>query len=75
MLKTAGTEYYVQPKVNSDGAWRRLEDLCHRARGGTQNLEKNKEKFEADDDPPLQIIDINEARGDGIMRISDEKAE
>jgi hypothetical protein len=42
---------------------------------GTQNLEKNKENFEAEDHPQFQIIDINEARKDGIMPISYEKPE
>ena len=42
---------------------------------GTQNLEKHKEKFEAEDEPQYQIIDVNEARKDGIMPISYEKAE
>jgi hypothetical protein len=42
---------------------------------GTQNLEKHKEKFEAEDEPQYQIIDINEARKDGIMPISYERPE
>lgn len=42
---------------------------------GTQNLEKHKEKFEAEDEPQYQIIDVNEARKDGIMPISYEKAD
>jgi len=40
---------------------------------GTQNLERNKAKFEAEDEPQYQITDINEARKDGIMPISYEK--
>ncbi len=42
---------------------------------GTVRLEKNKEHFEAEDQPQYQIIDINEARTDGIMPISYEKAD
>lgn len=42
---------------------------------GTQNLEKNKAKFEAEDEPQYQIVDVNEARKDGIMPISYEKPE
>ena len=42
---------------------------------GTQNLAKHSAKFEAEDEPQYQIIDINEARKDGIMPISYEKAE
>ena len=42
---------------------------------GTQNLEKNKEKFEAEDEPQYQIVDVNEAREEGIMPISYEKPE
>ena len=42
---------------------------------GSQRLEKNKANFEAEDQPQYQIIDINEARQDGIMPISYEKAE
>ena len=40
---------------------------------GTQNLEKHKEKFEVDDEPQYQVIDVNEARKDGIMPIAYEK--
>ena len=37
---------------------------------GTQNLQKNEAKFEAEDEPQYQITDINEARQDGIMPIA-----
>ena len=40
---------------------------------GTQTLEEHKEKFEAEDEPQYQVIDINEARKDGIMPIAYEK--
>jgi hypothetical protein len=42
---------------------------------GTQNLEKHKEKFEAEDAPQYQVIDVNEARKDGIMPIAYERRE
>ncbi len=42
---------------------------------GSQNLAKNKEKFEAEDEPQYQVTDINQARKDGIMPISYEKAD
>lgn len=37
---------------------------------GTSNLEKNRAKFESDDEPQYQITDINDARADGIMPIA-----
>ena len=40
---------------------------------GTGNLQKFAAKFESEDDPSYQIIDIDEARKDGIMPISYEK--
>lgn len=36
---------------------------------GTSNLEKNAAKFEMDDEPRYQLIDIDAARADGIMPI------
>jgi hypothetical protein len=40
---------------------------------GTSNLQGNLAKIEAADDPDYQVIDIDEARSDGIMPISYEK--
>ena len=42
---------------------------------GTLNLEEHQKKFEANDQPQYQITDINQARKDGIMPISYQKAE
>jgi hypothetical protein len=42
---------------------------------GTSNLQSNVAKIEAADDPDYQVIDINEARNDGIMPISYEKGD
>jgi len=42
---------------------------------GTQNLAANEEKFGAKDEPQYQMTDIDEARKDGIMPISYQKAE
>ncbi len=37
---------------------------------GTQNLEKNAKKFEAENEPQYQVTDIDDARHDGIMPIA-----
>ena len=42
---------------------------------GTQNLEQHQKEFEANDQPQYQITDINQARKDGIMPISYQKAD
>ncbi len=42
---------------------------------GTLNLDENQAKFEVQDQPQYQITDIDEARKDGIMPISYQKAE
>ena len=42
---------------------------------GTLNLEEHEKKFEANDQPQYQITDINQARKDGIMPISYQRAE
>jgi hypothetical protein len=39
---------------------------------GTQDLRKNAEKFESEDEPNYQVIEIDEARKAGIMPISAE---
>ena len=55
-------------------AWRGRH-LSLRLAVGTQNLEENQKEFEANDQPQYQITDINQARKDGIMPISYQKAE
>ena len=42
---------------------------------GTLSLDENQAKFEVQDQPQYQITDIDEARKDGIMPISYQKAE
>ena len=62
----------LDKKVAQSTAWKTFATALA---VGTQTLEEKKDKFEADDDPQHQIIDINEARQDGIMPISYEKPE
>ena len=53
-------------------AWKSFERAVN---VGTRELQKHQAKFENEDEPDYVITDIAEARADGIMPISYEKAE
>ena len=62
----------LDKKMAESTAWKTFATA---AAVGTLTLEQNQKKFEAGDNPQYQITDIDEARKDGIMPISYQKAE
>ncbi len=65
-------EKKLGPKIAASDSWKTFAAAVV---AGTANLQANAAKFEEEDSPEFQIIDLDEARKDGIMPIAYLKEE
>jgi hypothetical protein len=59
----------LDPKMRASAPWRTFEAAVAE---GTHNLDKDRAKFDDENNAEYQITDIDESRNDGIMPISSE---